>query len=175
MEGPINPITLLLEVIHDHTPQTKWTDAPLEKFRHFENTPRGEIGEEFLRRFLRQHGIKTGNGSRITPTDLSISGSTFEVKTASEDKGGGFQFNHIRFDRPYDYLLCLGISPAAIFFNVWSKGDVAEGEAGRLVRMAEGQSVTFKLTKRHTGRKADMKRIQDLPAWIYRNLSPKAE
>lgn len=166
MEGPITPITILLEVIRDHSPKSKWTDAPLEKFRHVENTNRGEIGEEFLRRFLKQHGIKAGNGSRVTPTDLSILGCTFEVKTASEDRGGSFQFNHIRLDRQYDYLLCLGISPDEIFFNVWRKGEVAENRAGRLVRMAEGQSVTFKLTKR----KKTMRSIEELPKWIQATL-----
>ncbi|MCY4614390.1 MAG: hypothetical protein OXB94_12335 [Nitrospira sp.] len=59
------------------------------------------------------------------------------MKTASEDKGGSFQFNHIRLDRKYDYLLCLGISPTNIFFNAWTKGAVAENKAGTLVRMVE--------------------------------------
>ena len=166
MEGPITPITILLEVIHDKSPKSKWTNAPLEKIRHVENTNRGEIGEEFLRRFLKRHGIKAGNGSRVTPTDLRIYGSAFEVKTASEDKGGSFQFNHIRLDRRYDYLLCLGISPTDIFFNVWTKGAVAESKAGTLVRMAEGQSVTFKLTKR----KKAMRPIEELPEWIRSTL-----
>ena len=65
-------------------------------------------------------------------------------------------------DREYDYLLCLGVSPAGIWFNGWRKGEVAEGDAGRLVRMAEGQSVTFKLTKRL----ADMRLIDELPEWV---------
>ena len=38
---------------------------------------------------------------------------------------------------------------------------VAEEKAVTLVRMAEGQSVTFKLTKRP----ATMRRIEDLPSW----------
>lgn len=90
MESPVAPITILLEVIRDKSPKSKWTDAPLEKFRHVENTNRGEIGEEFLRRFLKRHGIKAGNGSRVTPTDLRIYGARVEVKTASEDRGGIF-------------------------------------------------------------------------------------
>ena len=47
-------------------------------------------------------------------------------------------------------------------FNAWRKGEVSEGVAGTLVRMAEGQSVTHKLTKRPD----DMKSIEDLPDWI---------
>ena len=54
----------------------------------------------------------------------------------------------MRLDRQYDYLLCLGICPHEIRFNMWRKGHVAEGKAGSLVRMAEGQAVTYKITKK---------------------------
>ena len=59
-------------------------------------------------------------------------------------------------------MLCLGVCPDRIVYNVWRKGALAEGEAGRLVRMAEGQSITFKLTKRL----ADMLPIEELPEWV---------
>ena len=164
MEGPVTPVDLLLAVIRDHSPKSEWTDAPLERFRRVENTNRGEIGEEFLRRFLQQHDIKVGNGSRVTPTDLVILGYRFEVKTASAVSS--FQFNHIRLDRRYDYLFCLAITPTEILFNAWTKGDVAEEKAGTLVRMAEGQSVTFKLTKQ----KSSLHPIEELPDWLRTNL-----
>lgn len=163
----LNPLELLLEVIRENTPKSIWTDAPLAPFRAVANTNRGDIGEEFLRRYIQLHGIVVvQSGSRIEAADMLIKDKLFEVKTASEDTGGSFQFNHIRLDREYDYLLCLGIRPAAILFNAWSKGAVAEGQAGRLVRMAEGQSVTHKLTKRP----ANMLPIEDLPKWIQEHL-----
>jgi hypothetical protein len=52
--------------------------------------------------------------------------------------------------------------PNEIVFNMWRKGDVAEESAGHLVRMAEGQSVTWKLTKKLS----DMRPIADLPTCI---------
>ena len=163
----LNSLELLLEVIREHTPKSIWTGAPLAPFRAVANTNRGDIGEEFLRRYLGQHGIVVFKaGSRIDAADMQIKDKFFEVKTASEDTGGSFQFNHIRLDREYDYLLCLGIRPAAILFNVWTKGAVAEGKAGKLVRMAEGQSVTHKLTKRP----ASMRPIKDLPKWVQQHL-----
>jgi hypothetical protein len=55
-------------------------------------------------------------------------------------------------------LLCLGICPQEIVFNAWRKGAVAEDKAGHLVRMAEGQAVTYKLTKKLS----DMKPLSDL-------------
>ena len=104
----VTAVDLLLEVIRDHSPASKWTNAPLESFRRVENTNRGEIGEDFIRRYLEENGIGTISGSRLRPTDLTIADRRFEVKTASEDKGGNFQFNHIRMDREYDYLLWPG-------------------------------------------------------------------
>nr|VFK23462.1 MAG: hypothetical protein BECKMB1821G_GA0114241_10059 [Candidatus Kentron sp. MB]VFK27861.1 MAG: hypothetical protein BECKMB1821I_GA0114274_10059 [Candidatus Kentron sp. MB]VFK74444.1 MAG: hypothetical protein BECKMB1821H_GA0114242_10059 [Candidatus Kentron sp. MB] len=163
----MSPIELLLQVISDHTQKSKWVGSPLEAFRYVENTNRGDIGEDFIRRYLKYSGIAVlDHKSRTDPSDMEINGRKFEIKTASEDKGGNFQFNHIRHDIPHDYLLCLGIRPSQIMFNAWRKGEVAEGKAGTLVRMARGQSVTFKLTKRPE----TMLLISDLPEWIRKNV-----
>ena len=83
----------------------------------------------------------------MSPTDLQVGKLQLEVKTASLGANGTFQFNHIRLDRSYSHLLCLGICPHEVVFGMWRKGAVAEGRAGRLVRMAEGQGVTYKLTR----------------------------
>ena len=69
----------------------------------------------------------------------------------------------------YDFLLCLGICPHDVVFNMWRKGAVAEGRAGRLVRMAEGQAVTYKLTKKLD----DMRGIASLPADVRTALSQR--
>ena len=149
METPdINAVELLASIIEEHTPEDIWRDSPLAGYRNLGNTNRGEIGEEFVRRFLSRKGIDVGNGSRTSRTDMTIEGRRFEVKTASLGANGTFQFNHVRLDRQYEYLLCLGICPNSIVFNMWRKGEVAEGKAGSLIRMAEGQAVTYKLTKR---------------------------
>ena len=100
-----------------------------------------------------------GNGGRTSETDLKIGDRYFEVKTASLGATGTFQFNHVRLDRNYDFFFCLGICPEQIVFNLWRKGEVAENRAGTLVRMAEGQAVTYKLTKKLN----DMNPIETLP------------
>ena len=79
---------------------------------------------------------------------MRIEGASFELKTATEDVHGSFQFNHIRYHRPYDALLCLGITPENILFDAWSKAEVVTGRAGRLVSMDKGSSATHKLTRR---------------------------
>lgn len=162
----MNPVELLVEVIREHAPEDIWQDSPLMGYRLLGNTNRGEIGEEFIRRYLRAAGIEVANGGRTSATDMTIAKRSFEVKTASLGSNGTFQFNHVRLDRRYDYLLCLGICPQRIVFNMWRKGDVAEERAGRLVRMAEGQAVTYKITKKL----ADMEDIQGLPGVLRETL-----
>jgi hypothetical protein len=158
----VNPVELLVEIIKEHVPEDIWQGSPLIGYRHLGNTNRGEIGEEFVRRYLKAAGISVDNGGRTSLTDMQIATHAFEVKTASLGANGTFQFNHVRLDRKYDYLLCLGICPEEITFNMWRKGEVAEGMAGHLVRMAEGQAVTYKITKRLS----DMRPIADLQTSI---------
>lgn len=160
--APIDPMELMVLIIKDHAPENIWLDSPLHGYRELGNTNRGEIGEEFIRRYLKAAGIAIGNGNRTTVTDMKIADHPFEVKTASLGANGTFQFNHVRLDRNYEYLLCLGICPHMIVFNMWRKGEVAEGNAGRLVRMAEGQAVTYKLTKKLS----TMILIEDLPGML---------
>lgn len=167
----MNAVDLLVEIIREHAPKDIWRDSPLIRYRMLGNTNRGEIGEQFIRRFLARNGIETGNGGRVSRTDLRIGKIAFEVKTASLGANGTFQFNHVRMDREYAWLLCLGICPDAVVFNMWRKGMVAEGGAGALVRMAEGQAVTYKITKKLE----DMISIDDLPALIRQALAGHEE
>ena len=159
----LDPIGLMLRLIEAHTPDSIWAGSPLEGYRRLGNTNRGQIGEDFVRLYLEASGIPVeAVGSRTTRTDLLIDDKRFEVKTASLGANGTFQFNHIRLDRIYNYLLCLGVCPDALVFRAWRKGVVSEGGAGSLVRMAEGQSTTHKLTKTLD----DMRPIEELPDWV---------
>ncbi|MXW21322.1 MAG: hypothetical protein F4Z95_11000 [Gammaproteobacteria bacterium] len=102
-----------------------------------------------MRRYLHLHGITSGNGGRASPVDLRIGELRIEVKTASLGVDGTFQFNHVRLDRPWSHLLCLGICPDRLLFRGWPKGAVAEGVAGKLTKRADA-----------------MQPIEDLPATI---------
>ena len=162
----MNAIELLVEIIKEHAPEDIWQASPLIGYRSLGNTNRGEIGEEFVRRYLKENEIETSNGHRASEVDMRIDGKKFEVKTASLGASGTFQFNHVRLDRQYAYLLCLGVCPNEIRFNMWRKGEVAEGVAGKLVRMAEGQAVTYKLTKKLD----DMRPVEDMPNHIRQEM-----
>jgi len=167
----MNPVELLQTIIREHAPEDIWQNSPLIGYRLLGNTNRGEIGEEFIRRYLAQHSIETGNGGRTARTDIRIDNLHFEAKTASLGANGTFQFNHVRLDRPYDYLLCLGICPRHVVFAMWRKGAVAENRAGTLVRMAEGQAVTYKLTKKLE----EISAIEGLPLRIRQALDGTGE
>lgn len=165
----VNPIKLLVEIIKEHAPEDIWLESPVAGYRRLGNTNRGEIGEEFVRRYLEESKIKVTRGVRTALTDMRILKNHLEIKTASLGANGTFQFNHVRLDRKYNYLLCLGICPNDVVFGIWRKGDVAEGRAGTLVRMAEGQSITFKITKKLS----DMRPIQEMPSEIQLLVAPK--
>lgn len=159
----LDPIDLMLRLIEEYAPDSIWSGSRLESYRRLGNTNRGQVGEDFVRRYLETHGIAVETvGSRTTRTDLLIDDKLCEVKTASLGSTRTFQFNHVRLDRTYHYLICLGICPDAIVFQGWRKGIVSEGGAGTLVRMAEGQSTTHKLTKTLD----TMRPIEELPEWI---------
>ena len=164
----MNPVELLVEIIKEHAPEDIWQGSPVAGYRRLGNTNRGEIGEEFVRRYLKASQIKVTRGARTALTNIGILKSHLEIKTASLGANGTFQFNHIRHDRKYDYLLCLGICPDDVVFAMWRKGAVAEGRAGTLVKMAESQSITFKLTKKLS----DMRPINELPGEIRKHMAP---
>ena len=167
MGTPTDPVTLMVEIIREHTPEDIWRDSPLVGYRALGNTNRGAIGEEFVRRYAESLGFDVSNGGRTSATDFAINRLRLEVKTASLGANGTFQFNHVRMDRDYDCLFCLGICPNRVVFNMWRKGVVAEARAGKLVRMAEGQSVTYKLTKKLT----DMWPIEDLAEFLNESIA----
>ena len=81
------------------------------------------------------------------------------MKTASLGTNGTFQFNHIRSDRTYNYLLCLDICPDKIVFNAWRRCVTSESGVGS---DGDGQSTTHKLTKRLV----EMRPIEELIGWI---------
>ena len=95
----MSAVDLLATIIREHSPEDIWQDSPLLGYRMLGNTNRGEIGEEFIRRYLAERGIKVSNGNRTSKTDLRIESIPFEIKTASMGVNHTFQFNHVRMDR----------------------------------------------------------------------------
>ncbi len=150
----IDEQALLLDAIGKHWDSKKWVGAPFEQIKRVSNTKVGSVGQDFIEALAEALQIESvfpinvgGKRSKQSPWDISLEGITFELKTATADVSNKFQFNHVRYHRTYDALLCLGISPDAIRFNLWTKADVATGKAGHLVTMEKGANASYKLTK----------------------------
>ena len=78
MESPdVNPVELMVNIIKEHSPEDIWQESPLIGYRNLGNTNRGEIGEEFIRRYLKAAKIPVSNGGRTSATDMQIAGQPF--------------------------------------------------------------------------------------------------
>ena len=150
-----DPKWILRDVLAKYADDGKWAGKEFEHIRRIPNTKVGDVGQDFVERLCAVTGLSCkfpvnsdGARKRQNPWDIRIEGKNFELKTASEDKGGTFQFNHIRYHRQYEALLCVGICPADIYVAAWSKADVATGKAGNLVSMEKGANASYKLTKK---------------------------
>lgn len=149
-----NPIKLFEDVLSEFHNASKWDDVIFGKIKTISNTKVGSVGQMFIERLCRELSMPcsfptNSSGERLTqsPWDIKIANIEFELKTATEDTSGKFQFNHIRYHRTYQGVLCLGVSPANLYFGVWSKADVTTGKAGKLVSMEKGANASYKLTK----------------------------
>ncbi len=147
---------ILIEILKEHKNHPKWEvdNALFYNIKTISNTNVGQVGQDFIVALCDKLGIvcelplnKKGRISKRNPWDIKLNGVTFELKTATEDTCGSFQFNHIRYHRPYEAVLCLGVSPCNLYFGVWSKADISTGKAGNLVSMEKGANASYKLTK----------------------------
>lgn len=144
-----NPHKLLVSILAQIQGTDKWEGQPFEKIKRIPSSTVGEVGQRFVAKLCEQKGIKcTMPSSSQSPWDIQIEKTRFELKTATEDVNCAFQFNHIRYHREYDALLCIGISPSEIFVGAWSKEEVTTGKAGKLAAMEKGTNASHKLTKR---------------------------
>ncbi|MDE0328858.1 MAG: hypothetical protein OXI78_07210 [Anaerolineaceae bacterium] len=165
---------LMQSVLIQYVNAKKWQGAPFGHIKSLSNSHVGNVGQDFIELLCKTIGFDcvfpaTSRGTRSTqhPWDMRIEYATFEVKTATEDISGNFQFNHVRYHREYEALLCLGIAPSNLYFGAWLKDDVVTGRAGRLVTMDKGSSATFKLTKS----KAQIHPIADFDSQIIELLA----
>lgn len=149
---------LFVEALEKHRDNPKWATGDYIGIKTISNTKVGSVGQDFIESLCISHSIPCvfplrADQTRATQSswDIEIRGVKFELKTATEDVSGCFQFNHIRYHREYNAVLCLGVSPNDLYFGVWSKADIATGKAGKLVSMEKGANASYKLTKKPVG------------------------
>lgn len=145
----ISPIEILLKVAKEKHIEDKWTGAPLYLIKILPNTNKGDLGEDFVEAYATELGFNVEHkDSNKGDYDKKINGKKFEIKFATEDLTGNFQFNHIRMDFKYDFLIGIGCAPNEIFFCIYPKESVVMGRAGTMVSMGKGHNADWKLTKK---------------------------
>lgn len=154
----VNFRNIFRDIINKHKNHNKWQHGDYIGMKSISNTKVGTVGQEFIENLCKELNIKNEypvNKKNIratqSPWDIKINDITFELKTATEDTTGKFQFNHIRYHREYQAVLCLGVSPNDLYFSLWSKADIVTGKAGKLVSMEKGANASYKLTKSKEG------------------------
>lgn len=147
--------SLFIAALEKNVDSPKWKKGDFIGIKTVSNTKVGSVGQDFIEGLCNALSISCSfplrkNNTRMTqnPWDIEIYEVKFEFKTATEDTSGSFQFNHLRYHRPYDAVLCLGVTPNDLYFGLWSKADVATGKAGNMVSMEKGANASYKLTKK---------------------------
>jgi len=138
--------TLLKLIKNKEFQVDKWHKKPFEKFKIISTTEKGNIAEDFFINLLEKCNKKVSRPqNRKGDYDILVDNNVkIEVKLATEDKSGSFQFNGIRHDTKYTHLFCLGVSPDTIYYIIIVKKDLNEDYT--LVSMAKGSNSSFKLT-----------------------------
>lgn len=105
----------------------KWDGARFRNIKMVGATNVGQVGEQFAVEMLCEAGYEAEqNPQKRGEWDIRANGRTMEVKCASEDTNGGFQFNGVRYDTKYDFLLVVGISPESIHFRFYKRRELME-------------------------------------------------
>ena len=147
--------SLFVSALKKNVDNPKWSKGDFVGIKTVSNTKVGSVGQDFIESLCEILSMqclfplnKVNTRAKQSSWDIEIGGVKFELKTATEDTGGNFQFNHVRYHREYDALLCLGVTPNELYFGVWSKAEVVTGKAGKLVTMEKGANASYKLTKK---------------------------
>ena len=138
-----------------HT-QPKWDKAYFLPIKQSSTSQKGDFGQSIFVDILTAIGctaIIENNGIgdydvliRRLPTDIKV-----EVKTATIDVGGSFQFNSIKKGHYlYDYVFCLGISYNELYYDFISKSFVEDTLTTNMTTEGGGYKYTTKLDRRLT-------------------------
>ncbi len=135
---------LFLKSLKKFPNNEKWAKGPFVGIKTVSNTNVGNVGEDFILSYCKKLGLKAEKSPTRTSWDVKINAITYEVKTATEDVHNKFQFNHFRTHRKYEAVICLGIAPTEIFFDVLTKTELLEKP---LVSMEKGANASYKWTR----------------------------
>lgn len=144
----------------------KWEGARFGGVKLVGATNVGEVGEQFAAAMLAELGYAAErNPQKRGQWDIRANGKTMEVKCASEDVNGCFQFNGVRYDARYDFLLVVGIAPDTVHFRFYRRKDLMDF---KMAPMAKNTSGSHKLSRRP----AQLFPVAEFPAQAAEFLGP---
>ena len=143
----------LQERISDKWFNLDGTPKPNYIWKVADNTPKGDGGEEIVAGIFQWHydkvyagydvDIKVVGGDKgdydviITVSELDIT-IKIEVKTATEDSNGKFQWNGLKKGIDYDYAFGLGVRPDSFDFAIQSRQYLEETLTTNMSRDVKG-------------------------------------
>lgn len=142
----------LLDLINKariRTSGDKWhRGGKFESIKPLPSSDKGEIIECFAIHLAQeagydacQHLMKRGD------YDIVIADKRVEVKCATEDVHGKFQFNGISHTKEYDFLLVVGVSPDSVGFNIYTKKETTKKATVPMAKTARKTAgTTYKFT-----------------------------
>lgn len=155
----MNPFAYLAKLIADaaQASSKKWARGQFARIKALSPTEKGEIAERFVVWLAGHHGLEsTRRESKRGEYDVLVADKKLEVKMASEDTEGKFQFNGIRYDTKYDLVCVVGISPEYVRFNIYSRAELVDMT---LTPMQKNTNNTFKLTRK----KSELLDVSEFP------------
>lgn len=148
LENPVKALVSIIKEVQSEATtgkKTNWRNTPLEVVKLVSNSVVGKSGELFNIALFTNCNLKVQKHSVRGEHDLIVNGIKIEVKTATKDTSGSFQFNGIRHDRKYDMLSVLGIAPQKIYFRFYHKSALTNE---RMVLIAKNIKGNHKMTRR---------------------------
>lgn len=105
------------------TSKSVWSNSQYQLLKETSTTEKGTWAEELLCKILARKGLEAtihnhGRGGY----DVEAPGQRTEVKLATQDVGGNFQFNGLDLKRDFDAGFLLGVAPNELFFLYLPKG-----------------------------------------------------
>ena len=133
-----------LNALRDNT-QSKWVGSKYESIKKAPTTVKGDFGEDLvvdLFKLIDRKAERVNKGKGDFDVIEAITSTKYEIKLATEDVNGNFQFNGIKKEIEYDFVICIGVSPNDLWFNVFPKSKCNQ----LTVSMVKDGDETYKLT-----------------------------
>lgn len=153
-------LAALIRKAQKQTAEDKWHQGgKFSGIKPLSSGDKGKITETFAIYLGKCAGYKSyRNPQERDDYDIVIGGRTFEIKCATEDVHGSFQFNGISHSKKYDFLLVIGVSPDAVAFNIYPKAEAVRRTTTSMSKTSKkDENTVYKFTHKPT----DLHPIED--------------